>query len=137
MAMNWVFEKRQGVGVLELRGYLGDSALARFSGAIGWALARCVGPVVIDLTSLQGCSVSGQAALEEAAERAAARGRVLAVCGPHGIATRQGPHGRQAAIPVYADLNAAVTALSAEPLPPLPPPRRATGRASQGEIHAG
>lgn len=73
MAMNWIFENRQRVGVLELRGYMGDSALARFSGAIGWALARCAGPVVIDLTSLQGCSISGQAALEEAARRAAAR----------------------------------------------------------------
>ena len=134
--MNWIFEQRQGVGVLELRGYMGESALAQLSGAIGWALARCAGPVVIDLTSLRGCSISGQGALEEAAERAAARGRVLAICGPQGIATRQASHGRQAAIPVFADLDAAVTALSDESPPPLPPPRRAIGTTGQGEVRA-
>ena len=67
MAMNWLYENRQGVGVLELRGYLGDIVLARFSGAIGWALGHCAGPVVIDLTSLQGCSTSSKAALGGAA----------------------------------------------------------------------
>jgi hypothetical protein len=112
MAMNWTYQNGRGVGVLELRGYLGDSALDQFSGAIDWALARCTGPVVIDLTCLQGWSTSGQAAFEEAAQRAAIHGRVLAVCGSHcGGAAWQSWDGQQAAIPADADLDTAVTAL--------------------------
>ena len=112
MAMNWIYQSMRGVGVIELRGYIGDSALARFSGAIGWTLERCAGPVVIDLTWLQGCSASGEAVFEEAAERAAAAGRILAVCSPHGIDTRRPWHDQQVTIPVYADLHTAVAAVS-------------------------
>jgi anti-anti-sigma regulatory factor len=113
MTMNWTYQHGRGVSVLELRGYLGDSALARFRGAIGWALARHAGPVVIDLTFLQGCSASGAAALEEAAQRAAAAGHVLAVCGTHGgAAAFHSWRDRQVAIPAYVDLETAVTALS-------------------------
>lgn len=112
MAMNWIYRNRQGVGVLGLRGYLGNSSLADFTGAVGWVLARRTGPVVVDLTGLQGCSASGHAALGgEAAERAAAAGRVFAVCGPHGIDAQRTWQGQRAAIPVYADLGAAVAAL--------------------------
>lgn len=114
MAMNWTYQNSRGVSVLELRGYLGDSALARFSGAIGWALARHAGPVAIDLTCLQGCSASGQAALEEAAQRAAAAGHVLAVCGSHGDAALPSRRDRRVAIPAYADLDTALNALSPE-----------------------
>ena len=112
MAMNWTHQNSRGVSVLRLRGYLGASALARFSGAVGWALARHTGPVVIDLTCLQGCSASGVAALGEAAQRAAAADRVLAVCGSHGSAALPSERDRPVAIPAYADLEAAVTALS-------------------------
>jgi anti-anti-sigma regulatory factor len=129
MAMNWLFKNRQGVGVLELRGYLGDSALARFSGAIGWALARCTGPVVIDLTQLQGWSASGQAALEEAAQRTEIHHRVLAICGSHDITAQQRWQDRQVAIPAYADLDTAVTALSL--LSPAPNP----GQGSEAEMN--
>lgn len=114
MAMNWTYQNSRGVIVLELRGYLGDSALARFSGAIGWALARHTGPVAIDLTYLQGCSASGQAALEEAAQRAGAAGRMLALCGSHDDAALPGRHDQRVAIPAYADLNTALNALSPE-----------------------
>lgn len=117
MPMNWCFESRQGVGIIELRGYLGDSALARFNGAVGWALARCTGPVVIDLTHLQGCSASGEAALQEAAQRAAARRRVLAICGCPSAAARLSSDGQPVTIPAYADLGTAVTALSPQGAP--------------------
>lgn len=111
MTMNWAYQNSQGISVLELRGYLGDRALARFSGAIGWALGRHTDPVVIDLTRLQGCSASGEAALGEAAYRAAAAGRVLAICGSHGSAALRSWQDQEVAIPAYADLDAALKAL--------------------------
>jgi hypothetical protein len=112
--MNWTYQARRGVGIIELHGFLGDRVLARFSGAVGWALARSTGPVVIDLTCLQGCSATGEAAIEEAAGRAESAGRILAVCFPHGNDTLHPWHRERAAMPVYADLNTAITALSPE-----------------------
>jgi anti-anti-sigma regulatory factor len=112
--MDWTYQARRGVGIIELHGFLGDSVLARFSGAVGWALARGAGPVVVDLTRLQGCSATGKAALEGAAGRAGAAGRKFAVCCPHGNDTLNARHREQAAMPVYANLDTAVAALSPE-----------------------
>jgi hypothetical protein len=114
MTMNWTTKHSRGVSVLELRGYLGDRALTRFRGAIGWTLARHTGPLVIDLTYLLGCSASGDAALEEAARHATAAGRVLAVCGSCEEPAVGSWRDRQVAIPAYADLDAALNALSRE-----------------------
>jgi anti-anti-sigma regulatory factor len=109
--MNWAYQNSCGVNVLKLHGYLGDSALARFSGAVEWMLGTRTGPVVIDLTNLQGCSASGAAALEEAGQRAIAVGRVLAVCGCHGSAV---PSGRGGQVPIrrYPDIETALDTLS-------------------------
>lgn len=51
MTIQWQYETLPSVGVLSLSGYLGSQATTRFTGAIGWALARGTGPVVLDLTS--------------------------------------------------------------------------------------
>jgi hypothetical protein len=112
--MNWTYQARRGVGIIELHGFLGDRVLARFSGAVVWALARGDGPVVVDLTCLQGCSATGKDALEEAAGHVGSAGRILAICCPHGNDTLHPGHRDQAAMPVYADLNTAIAALSPE-----------------------
>jgi hypothetical protein len=65
-------------------------------------------------------SVSGEAALKEAAHRAPAAGRVLAICGSHGGTAVGSWRGRQVAIPAYADLDAALNALSREQQEALP-----------------
>ena len=41
--MNWTYLARRGVGIIELHGFLGDRVLARFSGAVGWALRAVPG----------------------------------------------------------------------------------------------
>jgi hypothetical protein len=112
--MDWTYQARRGVGIIELHGFLGDMELARFGGAVGWALAQGTGPVVVDLTSMQGCSASGEAALEEAAGRVGSAGRTLAVCFPHGTDTLHLWQRERAAMPVYTDLNTAIAALSPE-----------------------
>jgi hypothetical protein len=112
--MNWTYQARRGVGIIELHGFLGDRELARFGGAVGWALARGTGPVVVDLTCMQGCSASGEAALEEAAGRVRSAGRTLAVCFPHGNDTLHPWQRERAAMPVYTDLDTAIAAVSPE-----------------------
>lgn len=56
MTIEWRYTTRQDLGVLSLAGYLGADATDRFTGAIGWALARGTGPVILDLTGLLGWS---------------------------------------------------------------------------------
>ncbi|MGG8406963.1 anti-sigma factor antagonist, partial [Streptomyces sp. 12297] len=65
MTIEWRYTTQQGLGVLSLAGYLGPDATARFTGAVGWALARGTGPVVLDLTELRGWSAGGRTAVAE------------------------------------------------------------------------
>ncbi|MET8563504.1 anti-sigma factor antagonist [Streptomyces flaveolus] len=67
----------ENLGVLSVVGYLGPDAVRRFSGAIGWALARGTGPVIVDLTELRSWSAEGQLAITEAARRLAQADRSL------------------------------------------------------------
>ncbi|MFJ9551925.1 STAS domain-containing protein [Streptomyces erythrochromogenes] len=77
MTIEWRYTTRQDLGVLSLAGYLGADATDRFTGAIGWALARGTGPVILDLTGLLGWSAGGQIAVAQAARRLAESGRRL------------------------------------------------------------
>ncbi|MET9079372.1 hypothetical protein ABZX95_46435 [Streptomyces sp. NPDC004232] len=64
----------------------GPDAVRRFSGAIGWVVARGSGPVVLDLGELRGRSAEGRLAITEAARRLAGSGRGLEPAGltpPH------------------------------------------------------
>ena len=78
--MQWELVMTDGVGVLRLSGFLGARATHRFHGAFGWAMARCPGPIAIDLSGLTGWSAEGEAAIVDAAGRLHGRGP-LAVCG--------------------------------------------------------
>ncbi|MFE1413186.1 anti-sigma factor antagonist [Streptomyces sp. NPDC058746] len=77
MTIEWRYTTCRHVGVLSLAGYLGADAVDRFTGAVGWALARGTGPVVLDLTGLLGWSAGGQVAVARAARRLAESGRRL------------------------------------------------------------
>ncbi|MEU8528588.1 MULTISPECIES: anti-sigma factor antagonist [Streptomyces] len=77
MTIEWRYTTHPGLGVLSLAGHLGPDAVGRFTGAVGWALARGSGPVILDLTELRGWTVRGQLAVAEAARRLAAEGRPL------------------------------------------------------------
>jgi hypothetical protein len=109
MTIDWRYTVEENLGVLSVAGYLGPDAVHRFTGAVGWALARGNGPVIVDLTELRSWSTEGQVAITEAARRltAAGRGLELAAIPADGslVPTGDGPP-----IPVHADLAAALAA---------------------------
>ncbi|MFD8599484.1 STAS domain-containing protein [Kitasatospora sp. NPDC059646] len=79
--MQWEFERHGEAGVLRLSGFLGERSAQRFRGAFDWAVARCTGPVVIEMSALAGWSRDGEAALAEAAGRLPAERGPLVLCG--------------------------------------------------------
>ncbi|MFI6415990.1 STAS domain-containing protein [Streptomyces sp. NPDC050842] len=109
MTIEWRYTVQQELGVLSLAGFLGADALGRFTGAVGWAVARGTGPVVLDLSRLRGWSAGGQLAVTEAAHRLRAAGRSLELAA---IPTDGAlvPAGDGPAIPVHCDLDAAFAA---------------------------
>ncbi|WP_282697311.1 STAS domain-containing protein [Streptomyces sp. CC208A] len=109
MTIEWRYTTHPGLGVLSLSGYLGADAVGRFSGAVGWALARGTGPVVLDLTGLRGWSAGGQLAVAEAARRLATEGRGLELAAIPADGSLV-PTGDTPPIPVHCDLEAALAA---------------------------
>lgn len=81
MTIQWQYRAQPDCGVLSLSGYLGSQATNRFTGAIGWALARGTGPIIVDITGLEGWSESGREAVLLAAIRLAAHDRPLELAG--------------------------------------------------------
>ncbi|MGW7005570.1 STAS domain-containing protein [Streptomyces sp. NPDC054933] len=109
MTIQWRYTTRDDLGILAVSGYLGADAVSRFAGAIGWALARGTGPVILDLTALQGWSVAGQAAIADAARRLAARHRSLELAAIPADGSLV-PDGAQPPIAVHCDLASALAA---------------------------
>lgn len=84
MTIQRQYQAQPDCGVLRLSGYLGSQATRRFTGAIGWALARGTGSIIVDLTGLEGWSESGREAVVLAAVRLTAQDRALELAGlPH------------------------------------------------------
>ncbi|MEU6146256.1 STAS domain-containing protein [Streptomyces sp. NPDC047081] len=113
MTIDWRYTVEENLGVLSVAGYLGPDAVRRFTGAIGWAVARGTGPVIVDLAELRSWSAEGQLAIIEAARRlsAAGRGLELAAIPADGSLV---PAGDGPVIPVHADLPSALAAHHAE-----------------------
>ncbi|WP_405578302.1 STAS domain-containing protein [Streptomyces sp. NBC_01092] len=109
MTIDWRYTVEENLGILSVAGYLGPDAVHRFSGAIGWALARGTGPVVVDLTELRSWSAEGQLAITEAAHRLAEAGRSLELAAIPADGSLV-PAGDCPPIPVHADLAAALAA---------------------------
>ncbi|WP_241748371.1 STAS domain-containing protein [Streptomyces sp. M3] len=103
--MHWDSTERDGVGVLQLFGYLGRQDAHRFEGAVGWVRSRSTGPLVLDLSGLLGWSEEGEAAVVRAA------GSPLAVCGlrdrPAPLLTTE-----DTLIRIYPDLRSALADLA-------------------------
>ncbi|MFE5795467.1 anti-sigma factor antagonist [Streptomyces sp. NPDC056503] len=119
MTIEWRYTIHPGLGVLSLAGFLGQEAVGRFQGAVGWALARGTGPVVLDLTGLRGWSDGGRLAVSEAALRLAAEGRGLELAavpgsGAPGAGSGAGADGGfgdgKVVVTVHGDLAAALAA---------------------------
>lgn len=83
--------------------------MGRFTGAVGWAVARGTGPVVLDLTRLRGWSAGGQLAVAEAALRLRSAGRTLELAAIPADGSLV-PGGDGAPMPVHPDLAAALAA---------------------------
>ncbi|MEU5096273.1 STAS domain-containing protein [Streptomyces sp. NPDC020996] len=113
MTIDWRYTVEENIGILSVTGYLGPEAVRRFSGAVGWALARGTGPVVVDLTELRSWSPEGQLAITEAAVRLARAGRRLELAAIPADGSLV-PAGDCPPIPVHADLAAARAAHSAD-----------------------
>ncbi|TDT97410.1 hypothetical protein EDD99_5540 [Streptomyces sp. 846.5] len=120
MTIQWHYENRPGAGVLSLTGYLGDEATARFAGAVGWAIARGEGAVILDLTGLQGWSPWGRDSVVAAAWRLAERGRPLELAGLPADREPFTPRAGDPVIRQHPDLEAA---LAAHPSPAVEPDR--------------
>ncbi|QIY93969.2 STAS domain-containing protein [Streptomyces sp. S1D4-11] len=112
MTIEWRHTVEQDLGILSVSGYLGPDAVHRFTGAVGWALARGTGPVIVDLTGLRGWSAEGQLAITEAARRLSAAGRILGLAAIPADGSLV-PGGDCPPIPVHADLVSALAAHSA------------------------
>ncbi|MFD8722975.1 anti-sigma factor antagonist [Streptomyces sp. NPDC059629] len=109
MTIDWRYTVEDDLGVLSVAGHLGPDAVRRFTGAVGWALARGTGPVVVDLTELRGWSAEGQLAITDAARRLAQTGRGLELAAIPADGSLV-PTGDCPRIPVHADLPAALAA---------------------------
>ncbi|MGK4580221.1 STAS domain-containing protein [Kitasatospora sp. HPMI-4] len=112
MSIQWELDDADGIAVLRLTGFLGEQAVHRFQGAFDWAVARCPGAVVIDLSALVGFDAVGEGAIVDAAGRLP-RGR-----GPLAVASLRGrPAGllttsmALSVLQLFPDLETALAAL--------------------------
>lgn len=104
-----------GIGILQLSGYLGQTTTRRFHGAVDWAQFRAPGPIVLDLGELAGWSLAGEAAVLDAANRLTTGDRQLVICGLHDLPAPTLANANTstgAPIAIYLDLAAALAALA-------------------------
>ncbi|MFE6686217.1 anti-sigma factor antagonist [Streptomyces sp. NPDC057743] len=113
MTIEWRYTVEEDLGVLSVAGYLGPDAARRFTGAIGWVLARGTGPVIVDLGELRSWSSEGQLAIAEAARRLAEAGRALELAAIPADGSLV-PVGDTSPLPIHADLAAARAAHGAQ-----------------------
>lgn len=109
MTIDWRYTIEQDLDILAVAGYLGPDAVHRFSGAVGWVLARGTGPVIVDLGGLRGWSTEGQQAIAGAAVRLAEAGRSLELAAIPADGSLV-PSATSPDIPVHTGLAAALAA---------------------------
>jgi hypothetical protein len=106
--LQWRYECRPELGVLSLAGHLGATAAPRVSGAVGWALYRGEGPLILDLSTVTGWTSLGQGSVVEAAVRLAAHGRTMEIAAPPAGGTSAIAGNRFVAIAIHSDLPTAL-----------------------------
>ncbi|KUO20067.1 STAS domain-containing protein [Streptomyces dysideae] len=109
MTIEWHYTAEAHLGILSVSGYLGQDAVRRFDGAVGWVVARGTGPVVVDLTQLRSWSAEGQLAIVHAAQRLAVGGRELELAAIPADGSLV-PAGDGPPVRVHSDLAAALAA---------------------------
>lgn len=82
MTIQWHLTTGPSVDILQISGFLGDDAVARFTGAVGWALARGEHTLLLDCTRLNGWSHAGEQAVANAAHALADQSRDLVLVAP-------------------------------------------------------
>ncbi|QRX90283.1 STAS domain-containing protein [Streptomyces noursei] len=111
MTIQWRYTTHDHMGILSLVGRLDREDTSRFGGAVAWALARGRGPVILDLTALEGWTPAGQAAIDEAARQLATHGRTLELAAIPADGSLV-PDDTCPPLPVHHDLKSAVAAHS-------------------------
>ncbi|HTJ71656.1 MAG TPA: hypothetical protein VL551_29220 [Actinospica sp.] len=87
MSLQWRYERLEHAGVLALAGCLEAATVVRFYGALTWPLSRGVGPLILDLSAVEGWDDAGRAAIATAARRLATSARLLELAAaPSGLA---------------------------------------------------
>ncbi|MEV5910255.1 STAS domain-containing protein [Streptomyces chartreusis] len=109
MTIDWRYTDERDLGILSVAGYLGPHAVHRFAGAVGWAVARGTGAIILDLSGLRGWSTEGQVAITEAARRLAGAGRQLELAAIPADGSLV-PTGNCPDVPVHPDLATALSA---------------------------
>ncbi|MEU0086247.1 anti-sigma factor antagonist [Streptomyces sp. NPDC006274] len=109
MTVEWRYTTHQALSVLSLAGFLGPDAVHRFTGAVGWVLARGTGPVILDLTELRGWSADGRLAVARAARELTAEGRSMELAAIPADGSLVPGTGRLP-LPVHPDLTTALAA---------------------------
>ena len=110
MSISWSFEEQCGVAVMRVAGFLGSSAVDRFSEGFGWVAARSTGAVILDLTELLGWSAEGEAAVLQAAATLRKTERSLVLCGLDRIEATQSRVIHHDSMTIYTDLDTALGA---------------------------
>ncbi|MEY9875630.1 hypothetical protein ABH931_005134 [Streptacidiphilus sp. MAP12-33] len=82
MTIQWHLTTGPHVDVLQISGFLGDDAVTRFNGAVGWAFARGEQTLLLDCTRLKGWSDQGRDAVGTAVESLARQQRGLELVAP-------------------------------------------------------
>ncbi|WP_037622811.1 STAS domain-containing protein [Streptomyces aureus] len=113
MTIEWHYTAGEDFSLLSLSGHLGPEGAHRFTGAIGWVLARGTGPVVVDMSGLRSWSVNGQLAVIEAARRLGAHGRSLELAAIPADGSLV-PAGDCPPITIHTDLAAAIAGHDAD-----------------------
>ena len=110
MSLQWRYELLPSLGILALAGRLDAYTAEQFAGALAWPVARGTGPVILDLSALDGFDAAGRDAIATAARRLATSARALELAGAPPDLARAVTDDPRAPITTYPDRATALRA---------------------------
>ncbi|HWG26771.1 STAS domain-containing protein [Actinospica sp.] len=110
MSLQWRYERLDDLGVFALTGRLDTDTAPWFAGALTWPLSRGTGPVILDLTALDGWDDAGRQAISTAARRLATSARQLEIAAAPPDLARSVTGDPRAPITIHPDLASALRA---------------------------
>jgi anti-anti-sigma regulatory factor len=117
VSLQWRYERLDSLGVLALAGRLDTTTAPWFAGALTWPLSRGLGPVILDLTALDGWDDAGRQAISTAARRLATCARQLDLAAAPPNLAHAVTGDPRAPIAIHPDLTSALRAHAAAPAP--------------------